>query len=113
MQVVERWILARPHNRTFFGLAELNRAIHKLLQELNQRVMRHLGKSCRELFDALDRPTLKPLPAEPYQFATWKKAKVNIDYHVEFDKHYYNVPHQLIGQEVLIRVAERTVEVFH
>lgn len=111
--VVERWILARLRNRTFFGLAELNHAIRGLLEEINDRTMEHLGKSRREFFEGLDRPALKPLPAEPYQFAIWKKAKVSIDYHVEFDKHYYSVPHRLIGEKVFIRAAERTVEVFH
>lgn len=75
--------------------------------------MRHLGKSRRELFEALDRPALKPLPAVPYELAIWKKAKVSIDYHVEFDKHYYNVPYPLTGQEVFVRATVRTVEVFH
>ena len=121
VQVVERWILARlrckcqhhRRNRTFFSLAELNQAIWELLEELNHRTMHHLGKSRRELFEALERPALKRLPTEPYELAIWKKAKVNIDYHVEFDKHYYSVPHQVIGEEVFIRAAERTVEIFH
>jgi len=113
VQVVERWILARLRNRTFFGLAELNQAIRELRGELNDRTMEHLGKSRAEFFEELDRPALKPLPAEPYQFAIWKKAKVNIDYHVEFSKHYYSVPHRLIGEKVFVRATERTVEVFH
>ncbi len=113
IQVVERWILARLRNRTFFGLVELNRAIHELLEDVNNRVMRHLGKSRRELFEALDRPALKPLPAEAYEFAIWKKAKVNIDYHVEFDRHFYSVPYRLIGQEVFLRASENTLEIFH
>jgi len=113
VQVVERWILARLRNRRFFSLAELNQAIRELLEELNNRTMEHLGKSRREFFEELDLPALKPLPAEPYQFALWKKAKVNIDYHVEFEKHYYSVPHRLIGEKVFLRATERTVEVFH
>jgi len=113
IQVVERWILARLRNRTFFGLVELNRAIAALLEELNSREMRHLGKSRRELFEALDRPALKPLPERAYEFATWKKATVNLDYHVEFDKHYYSLPHRLLGEAVFVRATERTVEVFH
>jgi len=113
IQVVERWILARLRDRSFFGLVELNRAIRDLLEELNNREMRHLGKSRRELFEALDRPALKPLPERAYQFATWKKAKVNVDYHVEFDKHYYSLPHRLLGEAVFVRATERTVEIFH
>ena len=72
VQVVERWILARLRNRTFFSLAELNQAIRKLLAELNSRKMEHLEKSRRELFEELDQPALRPLPEKPYEYATWK-----------------------------------------
>lgn len=113
VQVVERWILARLRNRKFFILADLNRAIRKLLDELNLRTMDHLGKSRSELFEALDQPALRPLPGLPYEFAIWKKARVHIDYHIEFDKHYYSVPYTLVRKEVFLRATERTVEVFY
>lgn len=113
VQVVERWILARLRNHTFFSLAELNQAIRELLQELNHRPMRHLGQSRRELFESLDQPALAPLPVQPYEFARWKKARVHIDYHVEFDKHFYSVPWTLIGKEVDVRGTEKAVELFH
>ncbi|MFH1184421.1 MAG: IS21 family transposase [Chloroflexota bacterium] len=112
VQVIERWILARLRNRTFFSLADLNQAIRELLDELNTRPMKHLGRSRRDLFEELDRPALKPLPALPYEFAIWKKARVNIDYHVEFERHYYSVPHTLIHQEVYVRATEGTIEIF-
>ena len=113
VQVVERWILARLRDRTFFSLAELNRAIRELLEELNNRPMRHLGQSRQELFANLDQPALASLPAQPYEFARWKKARVHIDYHVAFEKHYYSVPYALIGKEVDIRATEKTVEIFY
>jgi len=111
--VVERWILARLRNHTFFSLAELNEAIKAWLDELNSRPMRHLGQSRRELFESLDKPALAPLPSQPYEFARWKKARVHIDYHVAFEKHYYSVPYTLIGKEVYIRATEKTVEIFY
>jgi transposase len=113
VQVVERWILARLRNRTFFSLAELNRAIRSLLEDLNHRPMEHLGKSRRELFEELDQPALRPLPEKPYEYATWKAARVNIDYHVEFEKHFYSVPHSLIHEEVRLRATERMLEIYH
>jgi transposase len=109
--VVERWILARLRNHTFFSLAELNQAIRQLLEELNNRPMRHVGQSRKELFQSLDQPALKPLPTTPYEFALWKKARVNIDYHIEFDKHYYSVPYSLIRQQVYIRATEHTIQI--
>jgi transposase len=113
VQVVERWIMARLRNRRFFSLAELNRAIREQLEKLNGRTMKHLGNSRRELFEELDRPALKPLPVEPYEFAVWKKAKVHIDYHVEFEKHYYSVPYELIQEPVWIRATRYIVEIFY
>jgi len=92
---------------------ELNQAIRELLCELNDRPMKHLGQSRRELFVELDQPALKPLPQQPYEFAYWKKARVHIDYHVAFDKHYYSVPHTLLGKEVEVRATEKMVEIYY
>jgi len=113
VQVVERWILARLRNRTFFSLAELNRAIQKLLLVLNDRKMEHLEKTRRELFEKVDHPMLRPLPEKPYEYATFKTCRVNIDYHVEFEKHFYSVPYTLIHEEVRIRATEHLLEIFH
>lgn len=113
VQLVERWILAALRKRTFFSLAELNQAIRSLLDRLNDRPFRKLAGSRRSMYESLDKPSLKPLPAIAYQYAQWKKAKAHIDYHVEVDRHYYSVPHQLVGKKLDIRYTERTVECFH
>jgi len=111
--VVERWILAALRDRTFFSLAEANAAIAERLEWLNDRPFRKLPGSRRELFERLDRPALRPLPAQPYEYATWRTATVNIDYHVEIERHWYSVPHQLVGQSCDIRVTAGVVEVLH
>lgn len=113
MLIVERWILARLRNRTFFSLAELNSAIAELLEEVNNRPMRHVGKRRRELFEEIERAALRPLPATPFEYAEWKSAKVHPDYHVEVDKTFYSVPHRLIGRTVQVRLTHRVVEIFH
>jgi transposase len=113
VQNVERWVLAPLRNRTFFSVGEANRAITPLVQTLNQKEMQHLGKSRKQLFEELDQPALRPLPERPYEYAAWKTAKVNIDYHVAFEGHFYSVPHALIRQEVRIRAAESLVAIFH
>src|ERR1700694_3031962 len=113
VQVVGRWILARLRHRRFFSLVDLNAAIRALLDDLNDRPMRGWGMSRRALYEQLDRPALEPLPAEPYEYAEWKRCRVNLDYHVEIAKHYYSVPHQLIRQEIEARITVATVEIFH
>jgi len=96
--VSKRWVLAVLRHRIFFSLAELNAAIRELLEVLNTRAMRKLKKSRRQMFEELDRPAALLLPERPYQFAEWGKARVNIDYHIEVDQHYYSVPFRLIRE---------------
>ena len=111
--VVERWILASLRHRQFFSLAELNAAISDLLGKLNARSFRKLPGCRRDHFEQLDRPALRPLPAEPYVYAEWKKARVHIDYHVAIDGHYYSVPCALVKKEVEVRMTRHTVECFY
>jgi transposase len=111
--VVERWILAKLRNRTFFSLAELNQAIAELLVELNRRPFQKLPGCRREAFEQVDRPAMRPLPVEPYEYAEWGKVRVHIDYHVAVDEHYYSVPYQLVGQQLDFRLTLRIVECFH
>jgi transposase len=110
--LVQRWILARLRNRQFFSLGALNIAIGELLVDLNNRAFKKLEGCRASAFETIDRPAMKPLPATRYEFATWKKVLVGIDYHVEFDGHYYSVPHSLVKQRLELRVTAATVECF-
>ena len=110
--VAQRWILARLRNQTFFTLGALNAAVRVLLDELNDRPMKKLGVSRRALYEQLDRPALRPLPADRYVLAQWKRCRVNIDYHVLVERHAYSVPFQLLRQQVEVRYTTATVEVF-
>ena len=111
--LVERWILARLRDRRFFSLAELNAEIARLLERLNERPFKKLPGSRRSLYESLDRPAMRALPAKPYEFAEWKTVRVHIDYHVEIDGHYYSVPYRLVQQQLDARYTANTVEVFH
>lgn len=108
--IAERWILAALRNHTFFSLGELNNAIAEKLIELNNRKLQKMDANRRSLFESIDRPALKPLPAA-YEYAQWKKARISIDYHIEVDGHYYSVPYQLAKEQVDVRLTTTTVEV--
>lgn len=110
VQVVERWVLARLRKQTFFSLLELNLAVKDLLCELNRKPFKKLPGSRASQFAALDRAALRPLPAQPYEFAQWKKARVHLDYHVEVEGHYYSVPHTLIRRQLDVRLTAAAVE---
>jgi transposase len=108
--LVERWTL---RHRRFFSLSELNQAIRELLEKLNPRPFRKRSGSRATLFAELDRPVLQPLPAERFELHHWTQARVNIDYPVQLDRHFYRVPYTLTGQRVEIRSTPTTVEIFH
>jgi transposase len=112
VQVAQRWILARLRHRTFFSLHELNEAIAELVDDLNDRMMKTYRASRRELFERLDRPALRPLPQERFVIGEWKHAKPNIDYHVEYDGHYYSVDHAKRDESFELRATSTTVEIF-
>jgi transposase len=109
---VEQRILAPLRHHTFFSLTELNHAIREQLEILNNHPFQKFKTTRKILFETLEQPALKPLPANPYVYADWRKAKVNIDYHIEVDHHYYSVPYQLIHKELEVRFTDTLAEVF-
>jgi len=106
-----RWILAALRNRTFYSLDELRRAVWPLLERLNDKRMQRVGRTRRELFEELERAELLPLPPKRYVWSQWARGRVNIDYHVAFEDHFYSVPYQLCGKEVELRATDATVEI--
>lgn len=113
MRRVERWLLGRLRRRTFYSLAEVNAAIAELMVHLNEeRQIRRLGVTRRQLLEQIDRPALKALPVDPYEFSEWRTCRVGIDYHVDAGAHYYSVPYRFARAEVDVRLTVRTVEIF-
>jgi transposase len=111
VQIVERWILARLRNHRFFSLTELNKAIGILIVDLNRRPFKKLEGNRLAWFERLDQPVLRALPVRPYEVASFRKCRVNIDYHVEIEGHYYSVPHSLVRQQVDARITRHAIEI--
>ena len=112
VQEVERQILAVLRKMQFFSLADLNREIRRLLDVLNHRPFQKLPGSRRSLFEEIERPALRPLPAHPYEFAQWHRLMLGRDYHLEIDGHYYSAPYRLRRRKLDVRTSGKTVEIF-
>ena len=112
VQIVERWIMMRLRYFTFFSLGELNQAIRELLIDLNQRPFKQLPGNRYEAFEQLDKPALSALPQHAYEYVDIKRAKVNIDYHIQYSDHHYSVPHQYVGEKVEVHSSSATVKIF-
>jgi transposase len=111
--IAQRWILACLRNRRFFSLEELNAAIRELLEKLNARPFQKLEGCRRSAFEELDRPALRPLPAQRYEIGEWKLGVgVNVDYHFTYDDRHYSVPCELINAKVDVRATATVIEVW-
>jgi transposase len=110
---IQRWILMRLRNHTFFDINELNDAIAGLIDAYNAKVIRRLGKSRRELFEALDKPALHPLRANRYVYREYKRYNVRSDYHIEIDGSGYSVPFTYLGKQVDVWYSRQSVTIAH
>jgi transposase len=113
VRFAQSYILGRLRNVTFFSLAECNAAIAGAVERMNDREMRRLGVSRRQLFETVERPLMQALPQDDYEYAEWHLARVGIDYHVEVQGFLYSVPHSLLREQVDTRATTRTIEIFH
>ena len=112
--IVERWLLGRLRRRVFHSLADVDAALGELMTQLNERQpLRRLGVTRRQILEEVDRPALKALPSEPYEYSEWRVRRVGVDYHVDIDAHYYSVPYRFARAEVEARLTACGVEIFH
>jgi transposase len=110
---IERQILAPMRHITFTSISEINAAIKPRLSAFNQQSFQKMKTSRLALFNEVDKPALKFLPVEKYQYVEWERAKIHIDYHFVFDDHYYSVPYKYIHKEVEVRASANTIECFY
>jgi transposase len=113
VKLATMWIIAALRDSTFFSLAELNNAIRELLEKLNNRPFKKLPGSRRSLFEAVDKPALKQLPASRYEYTHIGYAKAGNDYHIDIDGYLYSVPYQLAQQRLEYRQTSKTIEFFY
>ena len=113
VKVLETWILAALRNWKFFTFQELNKAIHKKLEEFNAKPFQKKKGSRLSAFLEEERDFLMPLPASPYETAVWSTATIQPDYLITVGNCKYSVPYEFIGKKVDIRAAEKSIEVFY
>lgn len=111
VQVVERWLMARLRHTVLADVHAADAALSALLPSLNERRFQKIDGSRASLFASLDAPTLSALPAQCWQWATFKTVTVHIDYHVEMEGHRYSVSHSLVGLKLEARITDALVEV--
>ena len=113
VNIVRQSILMRLQTKEFRSIDELNAEIWRLLEEINAEPFQKTPGSRLSRFLECDKPALKALPAEPYEYKQFHTAQVNNQYHVEVNGCYYSVPYQYANRKVDLILSERTVTVLH
>jgi transposase len=104
--------------RNFFGGREptderrTNADLLDWCRQVGQRVHGTTRKKPLEVFETIEKPVLKPLPAHPYDIAVMKQVKLHRDCHVVFEGSYYSAPFRLVGRSLWLRAGLDSVRVF-
>lgn len=112
VQIAENRIIAKLRNRQFHDFDELWVAVRDELEIVNRAPFKKLPGSRLSVFTETEQPLLRPLPPARYEFANWKKVKAGMDYHVQYDDHYYSVSYTYAGKHLYLRATTNVIEVF-
>jgi transposase len=108
--VVRQHLLA---GRFFRDITEANqRALLWSRNEIGQQIHGTTKRRPYPVFLQEEKPTLTPLPAEPFEIPLWKECSVHPDHHVVFDRSYYSLPTRYIGKKVWVRGTHKLVRIF-
>lgn len=110
--VISTCIVAALRRQKFFSFRELNDAIREKLHEFNCKPFQKKPGSRLSIFMQEEKHALLPLPATPYELATWKIATVQFNYHITIEKMHYSIPYEYIKHKVDVRITRNVVEVF-
>ena len=106
-------IIAKLRNVKFFSLVEINNAISELLDRFNAAPFQKRDGSRLSVFQEEEAPFLQPLPVLPYEYARWKQATVQLNYHVSVDSQNYSCPYGYVRKRVDVRTTRSLVEIFY
>ena len=105
-------IIASLRNVEFHSFEELYQAVREKLDEFNTTPFQKRDGSRKEIFEAVEKQALKPLPEIPFEVCHWfYSRKVQVNCHITYQKNWYSVPYEYVGKSVDLKVSETTIKV--
>ncbi len=99
--------------RRFDSLEELNAYLARWNRTIARlRIHGTTRKQVYTHFLEVEKPALKPLPAERFSLFEVGTRSVHPDGHVQIEGTFYSVPHMLVGEEVRVQWDEHLVRVY-
>ncbi len=106
-------IVGKLRNRKFFSFDDLNKAILKELYNFNTKPFQKKDGSRKSVYDDEEKSFMQPLPDNEFELSSWKRAKVQLNYHVSVEKMNYSVPYEYVGQYVDVKVTKNTITIYY
>ena len=106
-------ILGYFSDEVFYNLDELNEAIADRLADINSAMTRADGTTRSMRFEQEEAPVMRDLPPTPFTEVSYKRLKVDRNWHITCDYQYYSVPFQLVGESVTVRLTPQLVSIFN
>ncbi len=100
--------------REFTSLEEVNQELRNwCLKVVGMRTHGTTRKRPYEVYQAVEQMALKPLPHEPFEMATWVRAKVGRDCYFYTGGSGYTVPYGYAGKEVMVKLTPHLVQAYY
>ena len=114
VKIFYRRVVAPLRNETFYSIEDMNAAIFQKMRESNQRRMQQRPQNREELFLAIEKPNLCPLPRERYEVKFYTKLTVqdNCCVYLGRDMHYYSVPYKYVGTRMQVIFTATLVKIY-
>ena len=106
-------IIARLRNNEYDSLHDIKTDVAAALEEFNNKPFQKREGSRREVFEANEHITLRPLPSFPYEYAVWEyKRVIGSDFHVTYQTCKYSVPYRFVGKTVDLKITDSMIEIY-
>lgn len=111
--IASRRILAKLRNTQILSFSELQKKVKSALEQVNEAPLTGKSESRWTAYQNEEKDYMLPLPRYPYEMAGWSKAKVQPNCHIAFQRKFYSVPFEYLGEEVEVRSTQSTIEILH
>ncbi|MBT9160970.1 MAG: hypothetical protein DDT26_02267 [Dehalococcoidia bacterium] len=111
--ISSRRILAKLRNTQILSFPDLKKHVQEALEQVNEALLTGRSESRWTAYIEEEKDYMLPHPASPYELAQWAKAKVQPNCHIAYQRKFYSVPFEYLGEEVDVRITQLTIEVFY
>lgn len=111
---LETWLIEWLKGQIYYSFEALNHDIRNRVSDLAERQFKHREGSRKSVYEALDKPALRPMPKDTFEsFLTKFIKRVPNNYHVEYSGFYYSVPYQYYDQPAVMHIYARRIEIYN